>query len=97
MRCLPQVGEHADYVIECGWRCSDTQGSYHATAYGTCAFAVDENSENEFIPYEQLTEQQVLNWCWANDVNKTATEAAVAKQIQDQIDPPVIQPPLPWA
>lgn len=97
MRCLPQVGQHTDYVIECGWRCSDTQNNYSGAVYASCSFTVDENTPNGYTPYDQLTEQQVLGWCWANGVDKTATEAAVAKQIQDQIDPPVLQPPLPWA
>jgi len=39
----------------------------------------------------------VLGWIWASGVDKTATEAAVEQQIQNQIDPPVVSPPLPWA
>jgi hypothetical protein len=39
----------------------------------------------------------VLGWVWSSGVNKDATEAAVAGQINNQINPPVIQPPLPWA
>jgi hypothetical protein len=50
-----------------------------------------------FIPYEDLTEDDVLGWCWANGVDKDATEAAVEQQIQNQIDPPIVTPPLPWA
>jgi hypothetical protein len=50
-----------------------------------------------FTPYAQLTESQVLGWIWANGVDQTATEAAVAQQIQNQINPPVVTPPLPWA
>jgi hypothetical protein len=37
-----------------------------------------------------------LGWCWANGVYKTATEAAVQKQIDNQINPPIVQQPLPW-
>jgi hypothetical protein len=50
-----------------------------------------------FTPYDQLTQEQVLGWCWANGVDKTATEANVQSQIDNQISPPTIQPPLPWA
>jgi hypothetical protein len=32
-----------------------------------------------------------------NGVNKTATEAAVQSQIDNQINPPIVYPPLPWA
>jgi hypothetical protein len=53
--------------------------------------------EGTFTPYDQLTQQQVLGWCWANGVDKDATEASVQDQLNTQINPTVIQPPLPWA
>ncbi len=40
--------------------------------------------------------EQVLDWCYQNGVDKTAIEANVSLQIQNQIDPPIIAPPLPW-
>jgi hypothetical protein len=49
-----------------------------------------------FVPYNQLTEQTVLGWIWANGVDQAATEAAVQQQINNQRNPPVITPPLPW-
>jgi hypothetical protein len=30
-------------------------------------------------------------------VDKDATEAAVAQQIENQINPPILSPPLPWS
>jgi len=44
-----------------------------------------------------LTQEQVLGWIWANGVDKDATEAAVLQQIENQKNPPVVAPPLPWA
>jgi hypothetical protein len=43
-----------------------------------------------------LTKEQVLNWIWANGVDKETTEAAVEQQIENQKNPPVVSPPLPW-
>ena len=43
------------------------------------------------------TQDQVLGWCYANGVDQTAIEANVTAQIENQINPPVIAPPLPWA
>jgi hypothetical protein len=37
-----------------------------------------------------------LGWCFANGVDKTAIEENVSLQIENQINPPVIAPPLPW-
>jgi hypothetical protein len=50
-----------------------------------------------FVPYNQLTEQTVLGWVWANGVDQAATEAAVQTQLDNQINPPVVTPKLPWA
>jgi hypothetical protein len=63
--------------------------------YSTCSFPLPAEG-GAFTPYADLTQDQVLGWCWANGVNKDATEAAVQAQIDNQINPPTIQPPLPW-
>jgi len=86
-------GSLTDVVITADWRCNGTQDQYSGTCYGSCSFAPP---SGEFTPYDQLTEAQVLNWCYANGVDKTAIEANVTQQINDQINPPVIAPPLPW-
>lgn len=68
---------------------------------------------NSFVPYEQLTEQQVLDWCFApkvttwidlDNVEQTSTrliknegEAQVAEQIARQLAQKQIEPDLPWA
>jgi hypothetical protein len=86
-------GTYTDVVITADWRCNGTQDNYSGTCYGSCSFQPP--SEN-FTPYEDLTEAQVLSWCFANGVDKTSIEANVTQQINDQINPPIIAPPLPW-
>ncbi len=93
MQCKPQEGELLDVVITAGWRCNATDGAFSSTAYGTASFP---QPGDPFTPYADLTQAQVLEWCWANGVDKDATEAAVAAQIEAQINPPVVQLPLPW-
>tara|TARA_R110000868_G_scaffold285878_3_gene546352 strand:+ start:380 stop:733 length:354 start_codon:yes stop_codon:yes gene_type:complete len=67
---------------------------------------------NSFIPYEQLTEQQVLGWCfepiitpWTDmdNVEHTSTrlikdegEAQVASQIARKLAQKESEPALPW-
>lgn len=94
MQCKPKEGDMTDVVVTAGWRCNGTDGAYNATVYSTCSFPMPEGS---FTPYADLTQDQVLGWCWQNGVDKDATEAAVAQQIENQINPPIVQPPLPWA
>ena len=89
----PTEGSLTDVVITADWRCNGSQDSYSGTCYGSCSFAPPTEG---FTPYDQLTEQQVLDWCYANGVDKTAIEANVTQQINDQINPPVVVLPLPW-
>jgi hypothetical protein len=68
---------------------------------------------SSFIPYEQLTEQQVLDWCfepeivvWTDLENvehsitkllKNEGEAQVTGQIERQLAQKAAEPSLPWA
>lgn len=98
MQCKPTEGSYTDVVVTAGWRCNGVQTAnnvnYGATNYGEASFPMPEGS---FTPYDQLTQDQVLGWCWANGVDKTATESSVQASIDNQINPPIVQPPLPWA
>jgi len=89
----PIEGSNPDVVITADWRCNGTDETYSGTCYGSCSFAPPSGS---FTPYPDLTEQQVLGWCYANGVDQSAIEANVSLQIENQINPPVIAPPLPW-
>ena len=89
----PVEGSLTDVVITADWRCNGSQDNYSGTCYGSASFAPP--TEN-FTPYDQLTQDQVLGWCFANGVDQSAIEANVTAQIQNQINPPIIAPPLPW-
>ena len=89
----PVEGSLTDVVITADWRCNGSQESFSGTCYGSCSFAPPTGS---FTPYADLTEQQVLDWCYANGVDKSAIEANVTAQIENQINPPVVSLPLPW-
>ena len=89
----PTEGSLTDVVITADWRCNGSQESFSGTCYGSCSFAPPSGS---FTPYEDLTQDQVLQWCYENGVDKTAIEANVTAQIENQINPPVVTLPLPW-
>ena len=93
--CLPQAPEGADYVVTAHWRLVGTDGTYSGSVYSTCSFPVV--TGEAFVPYADLTLDTVLGWCYANGVDKASAEAAVAQQIADQKNPPIVSPPLPWA
>ena len=89
----PLEGSNPDVVITADWRCNGTDETYSGTCYGSCSFQPPSGS---FTPYEDLTQEQVLQWCYENGVDKTAIEANVIAQIENQINPPVVTLPLPW-
>ena len=94
LNCYPQADGQTDVVFTVHWTLSGTDGTYNGSVYSTCSVPAPEGT---FTPYDQLTQDQVLGWIWANGVDKDSAEAAVQQQIDNQINPPVVTPPLPWA
>jgi L-aminopeptidase/D-esterase-like protein len=78
------------FVTTAHWRATAVDGDHSASVYSTCSWADDEVT----IPYEDLTEQDVLDWVWVS-VDKAATEAALAAQIAAQKNP-VTAAGVPW-
>jgi hypothetical protein len=95
MKTTPTTADPAEAVITIGWRCNGTDGEYSGTVYSTVSLPAADPAN--FVPYSQLTQDIVLGWVWANGVDKDATEAAVAGEIEQQKNPPFISPALPWA
>ena len=98
MDAYPQAQGQTDVVFNVHWTCSGTQieenKTYSASVYSTCQV---EFSGGTYTPYEDLTQEQVLEWIWNSGVDQDVTEAAVQQQIDAQINPTVITPPLPWS
>lgn len=80
------------FITTAHWTCSAVDGDYSASSYGTCGFAAGTPT----IPYDQVTEAEVLNWCWADGVDKDAVEASLAANIDLQKNP-VVAAGVPWA
>jgi hypothetical protein len=75
------------------WRVSATDGSYGAGAEGVASFTPALASEN-FKPYNEVTEAEVLSWVWAS-VDKNEIEANLAEQIDAQKIPTSVSG-VPW-
>ena len=80
------------FITTAHWTASAVDGEYSASIYSTCSW----QPGTPTIPYNQVTQQEVLDWCWTSGVDKAATEAALAQQIELQKNPPVVSG-LPWA
>jgi hypothetical protein len=87
-----------DYLVANGfittahWAATAVDGDYTAGSYGTCGFATATPS----IPYASVTEQEVLDWCWANGVDKNVIEANLAAQIA-ALKNPITAAGVPWS
>jgi hypothetical protein len=96
MDCVPQEDGHTDVVVTAHWNASATDGTYSSGVYGTQTFTYDPASS--FTPYDQLTQEQVVGWVQAGmGIDAvTALQENLDKQIANQINPPIVTPPLPW-
>ena len=95
--CYPTQDNKTDVVFTVHWRRQATDGNGHsADIYGAQAVTLD--PEAPFTPYADLTFNQVVGWLEDAFGPETleAQKAALDKQIEDQINPPVVRPPLPW-
>ena len=77
------------FVTTAHWQCTGTDGDYSASVYASCGFDGELS-----VPYDSLTQETVLAWVWES-VDKEATEAAVATQIEAQKNP-VTATGVPW-
>ena len=87
-----------DFVVNARWLCSGVEGDNSGEIGGSESFP-DEQGDN-FVPYADLTESQVLDWVWEQmgENGKSNSEACVEGQIESEKNPPVSpeSEPLPW-
>ena len=80
------------------WRVSKTDGDHTGSVYGTITLPHKDHNAPDFIPYQNLTEAQVVQWVKEEMGADTvaAHEAAVQSQIDAQKNP-VSASGLPWS
>lgn len=92
-----QESGYTDVVYLVNWLASDTDGTHEARRGGETEVPLP--AGGTFIPYDQLTEAQVIGW--VKEVLGPEQVAAIEADLNFQIvymqQPPVISPPLPWA
>lgn len=81
-----------DFITTAHWTASAVDGEHSASIYSTCSWAAGTPT----IPYADVTEAEVLGWCWTSGVDKDVTEAALAAQIELQKNP-VMATGTPWS
>jgi hypothetical protein len=88
------VTADVNLITHVHWRCDATEDELITGAAGVCNLVASDS----FIAYEELIEQQVLDWCFASEVInfKDDVEAQVAAQIASQVAKQIAEPALPW-
>jgi len=92
------ISGESEVVLTANWRCTGTDTTnptVAATSYGSCSFP-EPTTGGQFTPYAQLTQSQVVGWCWENGVNQEEIEKSISDSVAYLANPPVITPPLPW-
>jgi len=67
------------------WRCTEEDGDFSASSYGTVGFTPDPTASN-FLAYDSLTESDVLEWVWES-VGQDTVEAALTAKIEADKNP----------
>jgi len=85
-----EVTGDTNTVTHVYWRCDAKDDDLSAACAGVKNLTIGDT----FTAYEQLTEQQVIDWC--SDI-KDATETEVAALIAMKKSQKSSEPALPWA
>jgi len=110
LRVAPQQDDKTNVVIQADWLCvvMNNENIVQAAASGAKSFTLGDS----FTPFNQLTEAQVLGWCFEPETVsetdregnvttsvknlKTDAEAQVTGQIARQLAQKESEPALPW-
>ena len=79
------------FVTTVHYNVSAVDGEFTASTYGTVGFTQE---EMDYVPFEQLTQEQVIGWV-QDSLDEEAVEESLAAQI-DALKNPVSESGLPW-
>lgn len=96
MDAYPEQEGRENVVFNIHWRLYASDGTDETDAYSTTALTLD--PESDFIPYEDLTEKEVVGWLkdTIGEEGVTALQEQLDKNLEQIKNPPVVNPPLPW-
>lgn len=93
----PIVDTLNDYVVQAHWTLDATDGTYNGRLFGSVIFEIDPN-KTPYTVFTNITLEDTLAWVQGSlGAEQVAShEAAVADQIEAQINPTIVTPKLPW-
>mgnify|MGYP003660168367 CR=1 FL=1 len=97
MTVMPNLDGKTDVVMRVNCLISAVDGDYKASTLMMQSLKFDDGQQ--FVDYQSLTEEKVLEWVKTQGVEESAqAEQFVQEVIENQKTPPVvaIEKPLPW-
>jgi len=96
---LTTVGDKPDYVVQSYWSCEGEDENGNTGKFSGATPFEANPSQQDFTPYDQLTEAQVLGWIQAVVVGSywDHVNEQIAKQIAEKIDPVTDVNTFPWS
>jgi hypothetical protein len=99
LNVIPSKGQHTDVVHSIEWDVTGVDGDDSASTSG--ALSINTDNVQNFVAYENLTEEQVLSWLFAvlGQDGKQKAEAQVQAVIEAKRSTVAIVPKasLPWS
>jgi hypothetical protein len=92
--CYSQIEGESDVVFTINWNMTGIEENFFSSVM--CITSVPYAAGQQFIPYADLTEEQVLSWI--NEYTTPEDMASYERSIFDNIEQQkvVVTPPLPW-
>jgi hypothetical protein len=86
--------ETSKVVLMTEWFCEAKDGRFHEVVYSQVELDAKDPTAPDFIPFEQITQQQMLDWVFEK-IDKAGVEAKLIAIIDEQKAPALVSE-LPW-
>jgi len=95
--CYPTQGSNTDVVFAVYWHIEGTDGTNGAGSYSNTQITLDPN--DTFVPFAQLTEEQVIGWVHdaLGEDGIAQWQGAIDNQLSLLAAPAAVTPALPWS
>ena len=97
----PDADNDCDIIKSASWRLTGTDGDYSSFSFGITPLNIvleTVQGQTEFTNFNNLTESEIVTAVQTalGEEQIAIFETQIAEQIQQQIAPTTISPPLPW-
>lgn len=96
--CYPESESQSDVVFNIHWRMRGEDDAGHsAEVYSTQSVTYEAGSP--FTPFDEITFEQAVQWLETSMGEELvlSTKRSIDQQIEQQINPPIVTKPAPWA